>query len=351
MRQALAIPLFLLALLSAHAQPLGSPTLPPPCQAIDQSISVVTVFNPDEPQGQQLMMLQLYNSGATCSLSGMPALGFSSNASLHYSSKLVPVAIDDSLADTSPNTVVLQHGELAHLRIAWSAAQPTAAQKHSSACRSLDAIRIALPNDAPLTEIVALTTHVCGALHVSHFTWGWVHQSNILRASWAANASPMDDVVFKNASGSIFGDHFNGIAMSLKTSAKKFPLGTDIQLESHVKNIEAPREPVVGNYPYRWLSMREANGHTVLYSLGTAPPTEAGMGDPVPLGQGLRLPNLKLADLGMLPDQVGNVTYALTAEFWPARTLADGSLDPDALAFAPTAVVSYRLTLNFTAPN
>jgi len=372
MRNALAIPLFLLALLPAHAQLISAPdphsapspakkppqpvdnTLPPPCQAIDQSISVVPVFNPDEVHGQQLMMVQLYNSGGACSLSGMPALDFSSNSDTstrHYNPRLIPIAIDESLADPAPNaipgTVILQHAELAQMRITWS----TAAQKHGPPCRNLDAIRIALPNDAPLTEIIALHTHVCGSLNVSNLLWGWVRQTNVLRASWAQDASPTDDVVFKQAGSSIFGDRFNGIGMSLKAGAISFPLNAEIQLESHVKNIEGTREPVVGDHPYRWLSMRESNGHTFLYSLGTAPPTEAGEGDPLPLGQGKRLPNLNLNDLGMLPNLIGHVTYALTAEFWPSRTNADGSLDPNAIAYAPTAVVSYRLTLNFTAPN
>ena len=354
MRQALILPLFLLALLPAHAQPLeGYHTLPPPCQAADQSISVVPVFNPDEVHGQQLMMIQLYNSGPVCSLSGMPALDFTNSSDVtnrRYSPKLIPVTIDESLNDPAPNaiagTVILQHTESAQMRISWS----SVTQPHTT-CRDLDGIRMALPNDAPLTEIIALHTHVCGPLYVSRFLWGWVKQSNVLRASWAADAGPNDPVDFQSAPGSIYGDHFNGIGISLKTTTGNFKLGQDVVLEAHVKNIKAPREPVVGDHPYRWLSMRESNGHTVLYSLGTEPPTEVGDGDPVPLGQGHRLPDLNLRDLGMEPQLIGHVVYALSAEFWPSRTTADGSLDPNAQAYAPTAVVSYRMALNFTAPN
>jgi len=333
-------------------QPVDT-TLPPPCQAIDQSISVVPVFNPGEVHGQQLMMVQLYNSGSACSLSGMPALDFSANSSAtprRYNPRLIPVQVDDSLADPAPNaipgTVILLHAELAQMRITWS----SVSQPHTT-CRNLDAIRIVLPNDAPLTEIIALHTHVCGALNVSNFLWGWVKQTNILRASWAPDAGPNDPVDFQSSPGSVYGDHFNGIGISLRTTTGDFPIGADVVLDAHVKNIKAPREPVVGDHSFRWLSMRESNGHTVLYSLGTAPPTEAGDGDPVPRGQGHQLPQLSLRELGMEPALIGHVTYALTAEFWPARTNSDGSLDPNGQAYAPTAVVSFRMPLNFTAPN
>jgi hypothetical protein len=366
MRSALTLALLAtLATAPPHAQAANKPPqrvqdtaalLPPPCQAIDQSISVVDVFNPAETQGQQLMMLQLYNSGDTCSLNGLPAIDFSaapasrpgSPLQYRYSRKLAPIVVDEAPTSTTQPAnapVILKHAELAQMRITWS----SAAQPHRS-CHAVDAIRLALPGDGQATEIVALHTHICDALHISRFTWGWARQSSILRASWAPDASPTDDVIFQSAPGSIYGDHFNGLGISLKTTTGNFPIGADIVLEAHVKNISAPRIPVVGDHPYRWLSMRESNGHTVLYSLGTAPPGEAGQGQPIPRGQGVHLPDLDLRDLGLEPTIIGRVVYALTADFWPARLNADGSVDPDATAYAPTAVVSFRMTLNFVAP-
>jgi hypothetical protein len=50
----------------------------------------------------------------------------------------------------------------------------------------------------------------------------------------------------------------------------------------------------------------------------------------------------------MLPTLIGHVTYALSAEFWPSQTNAHGIADNNAMGYAPTAVVSNRLTLNFT---
>jgi hypothetical protein len=97
--------------------------------------------------------------------------------------------------------------------------------------------------------------------------------------------------------------------------------------------------------------MREQNGHTVLYCMGMAPPEEAGAGQPIPKESGIRLDSIHLNELGLLPSLIGNVTYALTAEFWPVRVHDDGTPIDDALAYAPTAVVSFRRTLNFTAGN
>ncbi|HEY0307301.1 MAG TPA: hypothetical protein VGB94_04015 [Acidobacteriaceae bacterium] len=347
----------LFAAASARAQ-----MLPPPCQAIDESISVVSVFNPGEPEGQQLMMLQVYNSGGTCSLSGEPMLEFADTAHLlsdgtykrSYNAKLIPVIVDDSFGEHFfPGPVILKRKESAQLRFSWSSVLPKAAahHKHPQPCRELDAVRLTLPGDAPLTEIVSLHTRVCGDLHITPFKWGWARQTNYLRASWKPDARPDDEVEFMNSRGKPWGDRFNGIVMRLASAQESYPLGADITLTSRVRNISSPRTFVVGEHPYRWLSMRESNGHTVLCSLGTAAADEAGTGAPVERNSSARLPKLDLQELGMLPAIIGHVTYALSADFWPRAIKDNGEPDPDAGAYAPTAVVSYRLTLNFTAGN
>lgn len=133
--------------------------------------------------------------------------------------------------------------------------------------------------------------------------------------------------------------------MSLKAGGKSFLKGGELNLESHVKNWEAHRDPIVGEHPFRWLKMREASGRTVLCWLGEPPPKETGVGYPLPLGEGVRLPNLNARELGMFPAGVGPVAYTLTAEFWPTQPGTQGNVT---MTYAPTTVVSRTLTLNFT---
>jgi hypothetical protein len=334
--------------------------LPPPCQAIDESISAVSVFNPGEPDGHQLLLMQLYNSGKTCSLSGEPLLDFAdaprllSDSSLarNYTPKRIPVVVNDSLSEHFfPGPVILKRTESAQFTITWDSVADASHHKHPRPCPALDALRFTLPGDTTPIELISLHTQVCGQMHITPFKWGWARQTNFLRASWKPDAGPDDQVEFMNSRGKPWGDRFNGIVTRLESEKETYSLGEDVVLTSRVRNISSPRTFVVGEHPYRWLSMRESSGHTVLCYLGTAPPNEAGTGTPVEHNGGTKLPSLDLAELGMLPTVIGHVTYALSADFWPSRTNKNGDPDSDALAYAPTAVVSYRLTLNFTANN
>ncbi|MDR3736789.1 MAG: DUF4232 domain-containing protein [Acidobacteriaceae bacterium] len=360
MRTLLVPGTLLAALLLAAVPTRAQQQLPPPCQAIDESISAVSVFNPGEPDGHQLLLMQLYNSGKTCSLSGEPLLEFAdtphrlSDSSLarNYDPKRIPVVINNSLSEHFfPGPVVLKHTESAQFTITWESVPGASHHKHPKPCPTLDAIRLVLPDDATPVELISLHTRVCGNLNITPFKWGWARQTTYLRPSWKPDAGPNDEVEFLTSRGKPWGDRFNGIVTRLESEKETYSLGEDIVLTSRVRNISSPLTFVVGEHPYRWLSMRESNGHTVLCYLGTAPPSEAGTGTPVEHNSGAKLPDLDLAELDMLPTIIGHVTYALSADFWPARTNKNGDPDPDALAYAPTAVVSYRLTLNFTANN
>lgn len=175
------LPALLFGSVSLRAQNAAAPDTAPPCKAADLSFSIVPVFYPAKSQGKELLMLQLFNTRSPCILQGSPGLDFSSSAHRKgnlfthtYDAKLMPVVADDTPNPTL-GSLSLKNGDAAQMRLTWRSIKPAHSEHGQKvSCRKLDAIRLALAGDEPLTEIVSLDAHVCGALHVSNFSPGCV---------------------------------------------------------------------------------------------------------------------------------------------------------------------------------